>query len=90
MESISFEGQVAVVTGGGRGLGRARLEATAVERMVDRRAELEADVIVTATGLNLLALGGMELAVDGSGLIGKMELASGASPRSVSILTDNW
>ncbi|HEX4186609.1 MAG TPA: NAD(P)/FAD-dependent oxidoreductase [Solirubrobacteraceae bacterium] len=27
--------------------------------------ELEADVIVTATGLNLLALGGMELAVDG-------------------------
>ena len=28
-------------------------------------AELEADVIVTATGLNLLALGGMELAVDG-------------------------
>ena len=28
-------------------------------------AELEADVIVTATGLNLLFLGGMELAVDG-------------------------
>ena len=28
-------------------------------------AELEADVIVTATGLNLLLLGGMELAVDG-------------------------
>jgi monooxygenase len=28
-------------------------------------AELEADLIVTATGLNLLALGGMELAVDG-------------------------
>jgi cation diffusion facilitator CzcD-associated flavoprotein CzcO len=27
--------------------------------------ELEADVIVTATGLNLLAIGGMELAVDG-------------------------
>lgn len=27
--------------------------------------ELEADVIVTATGLNLLAFGGMELAVDG-------------------------
>jgi monooxygenase len=27
--------------------------------------ELEADVIVTATGLNLLALGGIELAVDG-------------------------
>jgi monooxygenase len=28
-------------------------------------AELEADAIVTATGLNLLALGGMEIAVDG-------------------------
>jgi cation diffusion facilitator CzcD-associated flavoprotein CzcO len=28
-------------------------------------AELEADVIVTATGLNLLALGGLSLAVDG-------------------------
>jgi cation diffusion facilitator CzcD-associated flavoprotein CzcO len=28
-------------------------------------AELQADVIVTATGLNLLALGGMEIAVDG-------------------------
>jgi cation diffusion facilitator CzcD-associated flavoprotein CzcO len=28
-------------------------------------AELEADVIVTATGLNLLLLGGMDLAVDG-------------------------
>jgi monooxygenase len=28
-------------------------------------AELEADVIVTATGLNLLALGGMQVAVDG-------------------------
>jgi monooxygenase len=28
-------------------------------------AELEADVIVSATGLNLLALGGMEVAVDG-------------------------
>ena len=28
-------------------------------------AELEADVVVTATGLNLLALGGMELVVDG-------------------------
>jgi cation diffusion facilitator CzcD-associated flavoprotein CzcO len=31
-------------------------------------AELEADVIVTATGLNLLFLGGMELVVDGEGV----------------------
>ena len=29
-------------------------------------AELDADLIVTATGLNLLALGGMQIAVDGS------------------------
>ena len=29
-------------------------------------AELEADIVVTATGLRLLALGGMRLAVDGS------------------------
>jgi len=32
---------------------------------LDSGEELEADVIVTATGLNLLFLGGMELAVDG-------------------------
>jgi len=31
-------------------------------------AELEADVIITATGLNLLALGGIEIAVDGQQL----------------------
>lgn len=31
-------------------------------------AELEADIIVTATGLNLLALGGMQIAVDGRGV----------------------
>ena len=31
-------------------------------------AELEADVVVTATGLNLLALGGVEVAVDGTGV----------------------
>jgi monooxygenase len=29
-------------------------------------AELEADVVVTATGLNLLAIGGMEIVVDGN------------------------
>ena len=28
-------------------------------------AELEADVVVTATGLNLLALGGLQMTVDG-------------------------
>ena len=32
-------------------------------------AELEADIVVTATGLNLLALGGIELAVDGSEVV---------------------
>ena len=32
-------------------------------------SELEADVIVTATGLNLLALGGIEIAVDGREIV---------------------
>ena len=32
---------------------------------LDSGEQLEADVIVTATGLNLLFLGGMELVVDG-------------------------
>jgi monooxygenase len=32
-------------------------------------AELEADLIVTATGLNLLALGGMQVAVDGRAIV---------------------
>jgi cation diffusion facilitator CzcD-associated flavoprotein CzcO len=32
-------------------------------------AELEADLVVTATGLNLLALGGMEIAVDGRDIV---------------------
>jgi cation diffusion facilitator CzcD-associated flavoprotein CzcO len=32
-------------------------------------AELEADIIITATGLNLLALGGMELVVDGRAVV---------------------
>jgi cation diffusion facilitator CzcD-associated flavoprotein CzcO len=31
-------------------------------------AELEADIIISATGLNLLALGGLQLAVDGVGV----------------------
>ena len=33
--------------------------------LLDSGTELEADLIVTATGLNLLALGGMQIAVDG-------------------------
>ncbi|MDX6715553.1 MAG: monooxygenase [Baekduia sp.] len=32
-------------------------------------AELEADIVVTATGLNMLALGGMQLAVDGRDVV---------------------
>jgi monooxygenase len=38
---------------------------TASGLRLESGAELEADVIVTATGLNLLALGGMTVAVDG-------------------------
>jgi monooxygenase len=34
--------------------------------LLESGAELEADVIVTATGLNLLPLGGMKMSVDGS------------------------
>jgi monooxygenase len=53
------------------GSGRASVVTDRVEAFTERGirlasgAELEADVIVTATGLELLALGGMELAVDG-------------------------
>ena len=32
----------------------------------------------------------MELDVNGSGVTGKMELASGASARSLSMLTTSW
>jgi monooxygenase len=51
--------------------GRASMVTDTIERFTPRGirlasgAQLEADVIVTATGLNLLALGGIELAVDG-------------------------
>ena len=41
----------------------ASFDETGIE--LDSGARLEADVIVTATGLNLLFLGGMELVVDG-------------------------
>ena len=51
--------------------GRASVATDHIERFTERGillrsgAELEADVIVTATGLNLLAFGGMQLSVDG-------------------------
>jgi monooxygenase len=51
--------------------GRASVVTDRIETFTERGlklasgAELEADVIVTATGLNLLALGGMEIVVDG-------------------------
>src|SRR5215213_9871873 len=51
--------------------GRASIVTDRITRFTEKGlklesgAELEADVIVTATGLNLLMLGGMELAVDG-------------------------
>ena len=41
-------------------------EFTATGIRLESGAELEADIVVTATGLRLLALGGMQLAVDGS------------------------
>ncbi len=51
--------------------GRASVVTDRIETFTERGlllesgAELEADLIVTATGLNLLALGGLQLAVDG-------------------------
>jgi monooxygenase len=51
--------------------GRASVVTDTIDRFTERGIrldsgeELEADVIVTATGLNLLFLGGMELVVDG-------------------------
>jgi monooxygenase len=51
--------------------GRASVVTDRIETFTERGlklasgAELEADLVVTATGLNLLALGGMEIAVDG-------------------------
>ena len=51
--------------------GRASMVTDSIDTFSERGlrlqsgAELEADVIVTATGLNLLALGGMPIAVDG-------------------------
>jgi monooxygenase len=51
--------------------GRASVVTDRIETFTERGIELasgdelEADLVVTATGLNLLALGGMEIAVDG-------------------------
>ena len=51
--------------------GRASIVTDRIVRFTERGillesgAELEADVIVTATGLNLLAFGGMELSIEG-------------------------
>ncbi len=51
--------------------GRASVVTDRIETFTERGlklasgAELEADLVVTATGLNLLALGGIEFAVDG-------------------------
>jgi monooxygenase len=51
--------------------GSASIETGVIETFTDKGVrleggtELEADVIVTATGLNMLALGGMTVAVDG-------------------------
>ena len=53
------------------GSGKASVVTDTIETFTERGlklasgAELEADVVVTATGLNLLALGGIAIAVDG-------------------------
>jgi cation diffusion facilitator CzcD-associated flavoprotein CzcO len=52
--------------------GRASIVTDEIETLTETGiklasgAELEADIIVTATGLNLLLLGGLELAIDGA------------------------
>src|SRR4051812_19690725 len=52
--------------------GRASMETDTIETFTEKGIrlasgkELEADIVVTATGLQLQALGGMQLAVDGS------------------------
>ncbi len=54
------------------GAGRASVVTDRIETFTERGirlasgAELEADLIVTATGLNLVVFGGMEIAIDGS------------------------
>jgi cation diffusion facilitator CzcD-associated flavoprotein CzcO len=54
--------------------GRASVETKHIETFTEKGlllesgTELEADIIITATGLELLFLGGIELSVDGSGV----------------------
>jgi monooxygenase len=61
--------------------GRASVVTDAVDTFTERGirlasgAELEADLVVTATGLELLALGGMALSVDGREVVLKDTLA---------------
>jgi cation diffusion facilitator CzcD-associated flavoprotein CzcO len=51
--------------------GRASIVTDTIETFTDKGlqltsgAEIEADIIVTATGLNMLAIGGLQIAVDG-------------------------
>jgi monooxygenase len=55
--------------------GKASVVTDHVERFTERGIllasgrELEADIIVTATGLNMLPLGGMQLTVDGAAIV---------------------
>jgi cation diffusion facilitator CzcD-associated flavoprotein CzcO len=55
--------------------GRASMVTDRIERFTERGirlqsgAELEADLVVTATGLNLLALGGVQIVVDGREIV---------------------
>jgi cation diffusion facilitator CzcD-associated flavoprotein CzcO len=57
------------------GSGRASMVTDRIETFTEKGlelasgAELEADVIVTATGLNMLMLGGMEIVVDGREIV---------------------
>jgi monooxygenase len=61
--------------------GRAAVATGAIETFTETGVrlasgeELEADLVVTATGLNMLALGGMELAVDAEAIVLAEKLA---------------
>ena len=49
--------------------------------------ELEADLIVTATGLNLLLLGGLEVTVDGRRVDFALRDSGGAGPPAATVVT---